>query len=66
VRFPVIGSLITIVLLIAAIALPSKRDTSVAAWWSRVRYQLAFLVRVVLALVLLGGVGWYLLVQMLR
>ena len=65
-RFHVIGSLIAIVLLIVAVALPSKRDTSVAAWWSRVRYQLAFLVRVALALALVGAVTWFLLVPMLR
>jgi hypothetical protein len=66
VRFQVIGSLIAIVLLIVAVALPSKRDISVAAWWSRVRYQLAFLARVALTLALLGAVAWFLLVPMLR
>ena len=53
-------------LLIVAVALPSKRDTSVAAWWSRVRYQLNFFARVVLVLALLGAVAWFLLVPMLR
>ena len=53
-------------LLIVAVALPSKRDTSVAAWWSRVRDQLAFLARVALALALVGAVAWFLLVPMLR
>jgi hypothetical protein len=66
VRFHVIGSLIAIVLLIVAVALPSKRDTSVAAWWLRVRFQLAFLARVALALALVGAVAWFLLVPMLR
>ena len=65
-RLQFIGSLIAIVLLIGAVALPSKRDTSVAAWWSRVRYQLAFLARVALALALVGAVAWFLLVPMLR
>lgn len=65
-RLQFIGSLIAIVLLIVAVALPSKRDTSVAAWWSRVRYQLAFLARVALALALVGAVAWFLLVPMLR
>ena len=65
-RLHFIGSLIAIVLLIVAVALPSKRDTSVAAWWSRVRYQLAFLARVALALALVGAVAWFLLVPMLR
>ena len=53
-------------LLIVAVALPSKRDTSVAAGWSRVRYQLAFLARVALALALVGAVAWFLLVPMLH
>jgi hypothetical protein len=66
VRLQVIGSLIVIVLLIVAVALPSKRDTSVAAWWSRVRYQLDFFARVLLVLALLGAVAWFLLVPMLR
>jgi hypothetical protein len=65
VRLHFIGLLIA-VLLIIAVALPSKRDTSVAAWWSRVRYQLAFLARVALALALVGAVAWFLLVPMLR
>ena len=65
-RLQVIGSLIAIAVLIVAVALPSKRDTSVAAWWSRVRYQLAFLARVALALALVGAVAWFLLVPMLR
>ena len=60
------SGLLIAVLLIIAVALPSKRDTSVAAWWSRVRYQLAFLARVALALALVGAVAWFLLVPMLR
>ena len=64
-RLHFIGLLIA-VLLIIAVALPSKRDTSVAAWWSRVRYQLALLARVALALALVGAVAWFLLVPMLR
>ena len=65
-RLHFIGLLIAIMLLIIVVALPSKRDTSVAAWWSRVRYQLAFLARVALALALVGAVAWFLLVPMLR
>ena len=65
-RLHFIGLLIAIVLLIIAVALPSKRDASVAAWWSRVRYQFDFFARVALALVLLGAVAWFLLVPMLR
>ena len=65
-RLHFIGLLIVIVLLIIAVALPSKRDTSVAAWWLRVRYQFDFFARVALVLALLGAVVWFLLVPMLR
>jgi hypothetical protein len=66
VRLHFIGLLIAIVLLIIVVALPSKRDTSVAAWWLRVRYQFDFFTRVALVLALLGAVVWFLLVPMLR
>jgi hypothetical protein len=66
VRPHVIVLLIAIALLIIAVALPSKRDTSIAAWWSRVRYQLNFFARVALALALLGAAAWFLLEPMLR
>jgi hypothetical protein len=66
VRVYFIGLLIAIVLLIIAVALPSKRDTSVAAWWSRVRYQFDFFARVALVLAVLGAVAWFLLIPMLR
>jgi len=66
VKLLVVPFLIVLGLLLIALVLPSKRDTSVAAWWSRVRYQLAFLARVALALALVGAVAWFLLVPMLR
>jgi hypothetical protein len=66
VRLQVIALLIIVALLIVAVALPSKRDASVAAWWSRVRSQLNFSARIVLVLALLGAVAWFLLVPLLR
>jgi len=45
----VVPTLIVIGLLLIALVLPSKRDTSVAAWWARVRYQAMFGARVALA-----------------
>ena len=65
-RLHFIVLLIAIVLLIIAVALPSKRDTSVAAWWSRVRFQFSFIARVALVLAILGAATWFLLVPMLR
>ena len=65
-RLHFVGVLIAAIgLLLIAVALPSKRDTSVAAWWARVRYQLDFFARVALVLALLGATVWFLLVPML-
>ena len=51
-------------LLLIALVLPSKRDTSVASWWTRVRYQLDFSLRVALALALVAGIVWFVLVPL--
>lgn len=64
-RILAIPFLVVLGLLLVALMLPSKRDTSVAAWWARVRYQGVFFARVVLALALLGCVVWYVLLPML-
>jgi hypothetical protein len=44
----VLGSIV-LALLVVLLALPSARDTSVAAWWTRVRYQAAIAFRIALA-----------------
>ena len=54
--FPV---LIVLALLFIAVVLPSKRDTSVAAWWARVCYQVNFSARAVLAVACLAGIVWF-------
>jgi hypothetical protein len=46
-------------LLLIAVVLPSKRDTSVAAWWTRVRHQIDFFARVALAFACLAALVWY-------
>jgi hypothetical protein len=65
VRVVVVPFLIALGLLLIALVLPSKRDTSIAAWWTRVCYQLNYFARVALALACVGGVVWYLLLPLL-
>jgi hypothetical protein len=63
-RLVIVPLLIAAGLLVVALLLPSKRDTSVAAWWTRVCYQVNFAARVVLALALLAGVIWFVVLPM--
>jgi hypothetical protein len=51
-------------LLLIAVVLPSKRDTSIAAWWTRVRHQIDFFARVALAFAVLGVIVWYLVLPL--
>ena len=64
-RVIVIPFLVAVGLLLIALVLPSKQDTSVAAWWTRVRYQMNFFARVALALACLAGLVWYFLLPFL-
>jgi hypothetical protein len=41
-------------LLLVALVLPSKRDTTVAAWWTRIRHDVDMFVRSLIALVFLA------------
>jgi hypothetical protein len=59
VRILVIPFLVVVGLLLIALVLPSKRDTSVAAWWTRVRYQANYFARVALVLAGIGALVWY-------
>ena len=56
--------LIALGLLIVALMLPSKRDTSVGAWWARVCYELNFFARAMLALAFIAGIVWFVLLPM--
>ena len=60
-RVIVIPVLIAVGLLLIALVLPSKHDTSVAAWWRRVRYQMNFFARVALVLAGIAAIVWYIL-----
>ena len=51
--------LVVLGLLAIALLLPSKRDTSVRAWWARVRYQAVFMVRIALVLACIAGIIWF-------
>jgi hypothetical protein len=48
-------------LLLIALVLPSKRDTSVAAWWTRVRRDAAMFMRALIAVALLAAIAWFVL-----
>ena len=60
----VVPFLIVVGLLLIALALPSKQDTSVAAWWARVCGQAIFFARVALALAFLTAIAWFVLLPM--
>jgi hypothetical protein len=60
----VIAFLIGLGLFLIALALPSKHDASVAAWWARVRYQMSVSARAVLALAFVAAIVWFVLVPM--
>ena len=63
-RILVIPFAIVVVLLVIALVLPSKGDTSVATWWARVRYQGNLFIRTVLALACLAAIVWYILMPL--
>jgi len=57
--------LIVLGLLLIALLLPSKRDTSVAAWWARVCGQAIVFSRIAVALAFLAAIVWFLVLPML-
>jgi hypothetical protein len=57
--------LIVLGLLLVALVLPSQRDTSVAAWWARVRYQANFFARAALAAACIAAVVWFVFLPLL-
>ena len=64
-RVLVVPFLIVLGLLIIALLLPSKHDTSVAAWWARVCGQAIFFSRIAVALAFLAAIVWLLVLPML-
>jgi hypothetical protein len=64
-RVLVVPFLVAVGLVIVAVLLPSQRDTSVAAWWVRVRVQMMFFARAMLAIACVWAVVWLVLLPML-
>ena len=62
---PLVPFLVVLGLLLIALLLPSKRDTSVAGWWTRVRYDLDRYVRTLIALVCLSAIVWLIVLPLL-
>jgi hypothetical protein len=65
VRATVLPALIIAGLLLVVLVLPSKRDTSVSAWWNRVRYQAKLWARIAIALMVVVGTVWFIVLPML-
>ena len=61
----VIPALVIAGLLLLVLVLPSKRDTSVSAWWYRVRYQARLAARIAIALLVVVGTVWFIVLPML-
>lgn len=63
-RIVAIPLLIAVGLLVIALLLPTRRDTSLSAWWTRVRYQADFFARVALAIAGMAAIVWYVLLPL--
>jgi hypothetical protein len=53
-------------LLLIALVLPSKRDTTVAAWWTRIRRDVDLFIRSLIALALLAAMVWFVVLRLFR
>jgi len=51
--------LVVLGLLLIALVLPSKRDTSVAAWWTRIRHDVNMFISAVIGLACLAAIVWF-------
>jgi hypothetical protein len=65
VRIFVVPLLIVLGLSLIALLLPSRRDTGIAVWWARVRYQMIVIVRLALALACGAGIVWFVVLPLL-
>jgi hypothetical protein len=52
-------------LLLIALVLPSKRDTSVAAWWMRVRRDVDMCIRAAIGLGCVAAAVWFIVLPLL-
>ena len=57
--------LVVLGLLLVALVLPSKSDTTVAAWWTRVRYGVDTFIRSLLALALAAVIVRFIVLPLL-
>ena len=64
-RATVLPVLIIAGLLLFVLVLPSKRDTSVSAWWRRVRYQAKLATRIAIVLTVVVATVWFIVLPML-
>jgi hypothetical protein len=64
VRLVAIPLLVAVGLLLMALLLPTRGDTSISAWWTRVRYQADFFARVALAIAGVAAIVWYVLLPL--
>ena len=60
-RLVAIPLFIVVGLLVIALLLPTRHDTTISAWWTRVRYQADFFARVALAIAGVAAIVWYVL-----
>lgn len=61
VRLVPIVALVVLGLLLFALMLPSKGDTTVAAWWARMRRDVDLFIRSLIALASLAAIVWIVL-----
>jgi uncharacterized membrane protein YciS (DUF1049 family) len=62
--FPLVVVVVVLGLFLIALVLPSKRDTSVAAWWTRIRREVDLFIRSLIAVVFLAAIVWFVLLRL--
>lgn len=62
---PLVGVAILGLLLIALL-LPSKRDTTMGGWWRRIRRDVDLFIRSLIAIVILVAIVWFIVLRLFR
>jgi uncharacterized membrane protein YciS (DUF1049 family) len=62
---PLVVAVVVLGLFLIALVLPSKRDTSVAAWWTRIQREVGLFIRSLIALVFLAAIAWFVLLRLI-